>query len=278
MKQKIVSRWNPDRIIFECEVPDDVESGLAMRHALEKAVAQRPRIVLSGADLRGADLRGADLRDADLRDAVLSGADLSDAVLSYAVLRGADLRGAVLSGADLSDAVLSYAVLSDAVLSDADLSDAVLSDADLSDAVLSDADGKPLPRATPEQAIENLDKVRAIVLDDKARLEMGHWHGDNDWKGRTCAEEAVCGTTHCMAGWLQVCTTEPALKEVEAHTAGVCAAPIAAKMFFRGQKEALEWLTDRKYVAETEEAERRSAARKAKREAAGIPTSTQEEV
>ena len=183
MKQQIVSRWDSSRILFECEVPDYVESGLAMRHALERAVAQRPRI----------DLRGADL---------------------------------------------------------------------------SDADGQPLPRATPEQAIENLDKVRAIVLDDQARLEMGHWHGDDEWRGRTCAEEAVCGTTHCMAGWLQVCTTEPALKEVEAHTAGVCAAPIAAKMFFRGQKEALEWLTDRKYVAETEEAERRAAARKAKREAA----------
>jgi len=233
MKQKIVSRWNPDRIIFECDVPDHVESGLAMRHALEQAVAQRPRLVLRDADLRDAVLRDADLSGADLRGAVLRDADLSGADLRDADLSGADLRGADLSGADLRG-----------------------------------ADGKPLPRATPEQAIENLDKVRAIVLDDQARLEMGHWHGDNEWKSRTCAEEAVCGTTHCMAGWLQVCTTEPALKEVEAHTAGVCAAPIAAKMFFRGQQEALEWLTERKYVAETEEYERRSAARKAKREAA----------
>lgn len=124
-----------------------------------------------------------------------------------------------------------------------------------------------LPRATPEQAIENLDKVREIILDDQARLDMGHWHGDDSWRSRTCAEETLCGTTHCMAGWLQVCTTEQALKTVPASVAGIMAAPIASKMFYRGNAEALEWLRDRKYVAETAEAEQRAAARKAMREA-----------
>ena len=221
-KQQILNRWT-GAVLFECEIPAHVESGLAMRHALETAVAKRPRIVLSDADLRGADLRGADLRDADLSDADLRGADL----------RGADLSGAVLSGADLSG-----------------------------------ADGQPLPRATPEQAIENLDKVREIVLDNKARLDMGHWHADDGWKERTCAEETLCGTTHCMAGWLQVCSTEPALKGVEAYVAGVCAAPIAAKMFYRGQAEALNWLETRAYVAETEERARRDAERAARKAAA----------
>ncbi|MBI2724611.1 MAG: pentapeptide repeat-containing protein, partial [Polaromonas sp.] len=197
--------------------------------------------VLSDADLRGAVLSGADLRDADLRGAVLSGA-----VLSGAVLNGADLRGAVLSGAVLSDAVLSGAVLSD-------------------------ADGKQLPRATPEQAIENLDKVREIVLDNEDRLDMDHWHGDNEWRNRTCAEETLCGTTHCMAGWLQVCTTEPALKKVSAQLAGALAAPIASKMFYRGNVEALEWLRDRKYVAETEAYEKRGDELKARREGAQSP-------
>ena len=110
--------------------------------------------------------------------------------------------------------------------------------------------------------------MREIVLDDEKRLNMGHWHGDDGWRERTCAEETLCGTTHCMAGWLQVCTTEPALKTVEAHTAGVMAAPIAAKMFYRGDAEALEWLRDRKYVAETEAYEKRGAELKARREAA----------
>jgi len=316
-KQQIRNRWT-GAVLFECEIPAHVESGLAMRHALETAAAKRPRINLSGADLRDANLRDADLRDADLR-----GADLRDADLSDAVLSGADLRGAVLSDAVLSDAVLSDAVLSDAVLSDADLRGADLRDADLRDANLRDADlrdadlrdadlraadlrdadlpdanlrdadlrdadlrdadlrgadlrdadlpdadGNPLPRATPEQAIENLDKVREIILDNKERLDMGHWHADDGWKERTCAEETLCGTTHCMAGWLQVCSTEPALKDVEAYVAGVCAAPIAAKMFYRGQAEALNWLETRAYVAETEERARRDAERAARKAAA----------
>jgi len=216
-KQQIRNRWT-GAVLFECEIPAHVESGLAMRHALETAAAKRPRINLSGADLRDADLRDADLRDADLRDADLRDADL----------RGADLR----------------------------------------DADLRDADGNPLPRATPEQAIENLDKVREIILDNKERLDMGHWHADDGWKERTCAEETLCGTTHCMAGWLQVCSTEPALKDVEAYVAGVCAAPIAAKMFYRGQAEALNWLETRAYVAETEERARRDAERAARKAAA----------
>jgi hypothetical protein len=40
MKQQIVSRWDSSKVLFECEVPDDVPSSLAMRHALQKAVAK----------------------------------------------------------------------------------------------------------------------------------------------------------------------------------------------------------------------------------------------
>lgn len=173
MKHQIKHRFT-NAVLFECDVPDDVESGLATRHALEKAV-------VSGADLRGADLRGAD--------------------------------------------------------------------------------GNQLPRATPQQAIENLDKVREIVMDNRDRLYMGHWHGSDEWKERTCAEETLCGTTHCMAGWLQVCTTEPALKNIETALAGTLAAPVAAKMFYRSDEEAFKWLESRAYVVETEEAERRAAER-----------------
>ena len=273
MQVEIKHRWT-GAVLYACEVPQE-HSGMAMRYALEKAVAIRPRIVLRDAVLRGADLSDADLSGADLSGADLSDADLSDADLSGAFLRGADLSDADLSGADLRDAVLRGAVLSGADLSGADLSDADLrgavlgdadlSGADLSGADLSGADGNQLPRATPAQAIENLDKVRAIVMDNRDRLNMGHWHGDNGWKERTCAEETLCGTTHCMAGWLQVCSTEPALKEVDAYLAGVLAAPVAAKMFYRGDAEALAWLESRAYVAETEEAERRAAERAARK-------------
>jgi hypothetical protein len=88
---KIVKYWDQSRTLFECDIPDEVVSGMEMRHALEKAV-------LSDADLSDADLRDADLSDADLRDADLSGAVLRGAVLRDADLRGADLRDAVLRG------------------------------------------------------------------------------------------------------------------------------------------------------------------------------------
>ncbi|MEO5672489.1 MAG: pentapeptide repeat-containing protein [Ramlibacter sp.] len=94
--QKILHRLT-GAVLFECEVPSEIESGLMLRHALEKATAQRPRI-----NLRDADLSGAYLRDADLSDADLSGADLSDADLRGAYLSDADLSGAYLSDADLN--------------------------------------------------------------------------------------------------------------------------------------------------------------------------------
>jgi hypothetical protein len=92
--------------------------------------------------------------------------------------------------------------------------------------------------------------VRAIILDDAARLEMGHWHGNGDWVGKTCAEEVVCGTTHCLAGWLQVCATDPEVRAADTQLAGTLQAPIAGKMFFREPDEVLLWLTNRDYVKE----------------------------
>jgi uncharacterized protein YjbI with pentapeptide repeats len=133
-KIQIRSRWNNDTVLFECDAPEGLESGLYMRHALEKATQARANLSganLSDADLSGANLSGANLRGANLRDADLSGANLSGANLSGANLRGANLSGANLRGADLSGANLSGANLSGANLSDADLSGANLSGANL---------------------------------------------------------------------------------------------------------------------------------------------------
>ena len=57
---QIKNRYTGD-VIFECEAPEGLESGLHIRHALGKAAA-------SGANLGGAYLRDADLSDADLSD------------------------------------------------------------------------------------------------------------------------------------------------------------------------------------------------------------------
>ena len=56
MKQQIKHRYT-DAVLFECDVPDDVSSGLRMRHALEKAVSERAN--LAGAYLARANLAGA---------------------------------------------------------------------------------------------------------------------------------------------------------------------------------------------------------------------------
>ena len=147
------------------------------------------------------------------------------------------VEAAVKSGADLRGAVLRGAVLRGAVLRDADLSGAVLSGAVF--------DIEP---ATPEQAIKNLDTVREIILDKEDRLHMNDWHLNGDWRKRTCLEEAECGTGHCLAGWLQVCSTDPKIRELFPATAGILLAPIASHMFYKSNYEVLEWLRDRVYA------------------------------
>ena len=160
------------------------------------------------------NLRGAYLRDADL-----SGADLSGANLRGADLRGAHLRGAYLRGANLSGAHLRGANFG-------------------------------IPLATPEQAIKNLDVVAELILSDPKTLYMDHWHETDEWKARTCAEEAVCGTSHCLAGWLQVCSTDPKVRELAPNIAGFIQAPQAAKMFYKTNGEVLDWLKNREYANE----------------------------
>jgi hypothetical protein len=88
-KQQIVSRWDSSQVLFECEVPEGIESGMAMRYALEKAVESR-----------------ANLGDANLGDANLGGANLSGANLSDANLGGANLGGANLGGAKWRDGIV----------------------------------------------------------------------------------------------------------------------------------------------------------------------------
>ena len=94
-------------VLFEYKAPADLDSGLHLRYALEKATQSAANLIdanLIDADLSGANLRGAYLSDANLSGANLRGADLSGAYLSGAYLSGANLRGANLRGADLSGA------------------------------------------------------------------------------------------------------------------------------------------------------------------------------
>jgi len=97
---KIVSRWDPSKIIYEGEAETlGALVGLAVANGAN----------LSGANLSGADLRSADLSGADLSGANLSGADLRSAdliafkadlwmKLTYAKPEAAGLRLALIEG------------------------------------------------------------------------------------------------------------------------------------------------------------------------------------
>jgi hypothetical protein len=120
MKQQIKHRYT-DAVLFECDVPDDVSSGLRMRHALEKAVSERAYLagaILARANLARANLAGAYLADANLADANLAGAYLARANLAGAYLADANLAGAYLAGAILAGAYLARANLAGAKFSE----------------------------------------------------------------------------------------------------------------------------------------------------------------
>jgi hypothetical protein len=184
----------------------------------------------------------ANLADADLARADLARADLAGANLARANLARADLADANLAGANLARANLARADLAGANLAGANLAGAYLAGANLARA------NGPLP-ATKDEAIANLDKVREIILDNAALLEMGHWHdAKSEWQKHSCAEEAVCGTTHCLAGWLQVCSTDKKVRKLDPFIAGCVSAPVAAKMFYKDNREVMDWLRDREYA------------------------------
>ncbi len=114
MKVEIKHRYT-NEVLFSCDVPDDVVSGLHMRNALEKATA-------SSANLSGANLYGANLSGADLSRANLSRADLSSANLSGANLYGANLSRADLYGANLYGAInADYVIAQTRILPEGDL-------------------------------------------------------------------------------------------------------------------------------------------------------------
>ena len=137
-KHEIKNRWT-NEVLFTCDAPEGMESGMIARHAVETAIAQGANLWganlrdanLEGANLWGANLEGANLEGANLRRANLWGANLWDANLWGANLEGANLRDANLEGANLEGANLRDANLWGANLRDANLEGANLRDANL---------------------------------------------------------------------------------------------------------------------------------------------------
>jgi len=261
MKISIQSRFN-SRVLFEGDFGSlrlCVEAAVKVRADL--AGAYLARADLADADLAGANLAGADLARAYLARADLAGAYLADAYLARANLAGADLAGANLAGADLAGAYLARANLAGADLADADLAGANLAGADLAGAYLARANlagadlagaylaRANLARATKEE-IERLDVVREIVLANPDRLDMDSWHS-REWNSEhTPEEERNCGSTHCIAGWLQALSADPEVRSMDPVLAGGKLAPCAVPFFYAPNAIALQWLKDRAYDTE----------------------------
>ena len=64
-KFEIKNRWT-EEVLFTCDIPEGMESGMIARHAAEAAIA-------ADANLRGANLRGANLCDAKAAPLIVYG-------------------------------------------------------------------------------------------------------------------------------------------------------------------------------------------------------------
>ncbi|HBC3634867.1 TPA: pentapeptide repeat-containing protein [Acinetobacter baumannii] len=180
-KFEIKNRWT-EEVLFTCDVPEGMGSGMIARHAAEAAIAADAD--LSYANLSYADLSYANLSYANLSYADLSYANLRDADLSYANLRDADLRDADLSYANLSYANLSCANLRDANLSYANLRDANLRDADLRGANLRDADLRGANLSCAKAAPLIVYGLRwDVIISGLGKMRIGcQEHAVADWK------------------------------------------------------------------------------------------------
>ena len=78
-KYEIKNRFTGE-VLFSCDIPEGMESGMIARHALETAIADGAN--LEGANLDGANLRGANLRGANLWGANLRGAKNAPFIIS----------------------------------------------------------------------------------------------------------------------------------------------------------------------------------------------------
>ena len=97
-KHQIKNRWD-ESVLFECEVPDDISSGLSTRYALGQAVKADANLTyanLADANLTYANLADANLTGAKLTGAKLTGANLTGANLTYANLTGAKWKGGIV--------------------------------------------------------------------------------------------------------------------------------------------------------------------------------------
>jgi uncharacterized protein YjbI with pentapeptide repeats len=230
-------------VLYECDVPDHIASGLRTRHALEqatKAGADLADANLARANLARANLAGAYLASANLADANLADANLARANLASAYLAGADLAGADLAGANLASANLAGAYLASANLADANLAGANLARAYLARAYLASANLARANFASANLASANLAgaKWRDGITINRAPLQL---HG-LQWPVYLLDEHMQIGCElHTFAQW------------DEFDDARIVKMDRQALRFWRANKAALMALAATRTAAEREE-------------------------
>jgi len=85
-----------------------------------------------------------------------------------------------------------------------------------------------------EKEVEYLKKLKPIISSDK--LVMSTWHENDNWKNQTVEEVMTCGTTHCVAGWIQIFEKDK-YNNMSAEECGNICAPNLKNLFFKSEKE-----------------------------------------
>ena len=85
-----------------------------------------------------------------------------------------------------------------------------------------------------DKEISYLNRIKPLVESDK--LVMSKWHENDNWKSQTIDEVIGCGTTHCVAGWIQIFEKDK-YNDVTAEECGKKCAPNLASLFFESEEK-----------------------------------------
>ncbi len=99
--------------------------------------------------------------------------------------------------------------------------------------------------ATEEEENALLSEIQVIVESMPERWRMSEWHSDNEWRNKTPADALNnCGTAHCLAGWAQTLSPDPAIRAMDPARAGAILLPRHVHMFNwsnEAVEEAMGW-------------------------------------
>ena len=86
-----------------------------------------------------------------------------------------------------------------------------------------------------KKEIEYLTMLKPII--EANRLNMAHWHQNDNWKNQSIAQVHECKTTHCVAGWIQIFEKDK-YNNISAQEAGIKCAPNLAWVFDKTNEQA----------------------------------------